>query len=373
MTNKDNMDVDQKDSQSLPQDRSSFKDEESFAARKEWRVADVPVQEKAEKEQTEKKVKVMENEGSEMKMLLTHSMSDEARPHNDDTGQVGEMGPNFRNIVSSLSIDYKSSDAPNYGSGTRTNYSFGTEYNPKTQGSSGAVYTVVNAFSTLCPLSDSVSCRPVYSASQEETGRYNGGHGTMYSTVGTEGISLDNVSSSSGALSEKGTPELDLVLWSKLVSCVNKSAITTTPHIPVQAIDSVGSEGLGGDVDLQVRGLQTGQTHPHWLRELICNDGESNFNSGLTGQQHPKSLSGGKGKLSKKDSGTRMPPPIFDSLSIRSVQTHEHNSSVATITTSFQDSENSPLIDRRWAEVVPDWVVQHLAFLVKTTTQVVQD
>ncbi|MED6272497.1 hypothetical protein CHARACLAT_031016, partial [Characodon lateralis] len=57
ITNKDNMDVDQKDSQSLPQDRSSFKDEESFAARKEWRVADVPEQEKAEKEQTEKKVK----------------------------------------------------------------------------------------------------------------------------------------------------------------------------------------------------------------------------------------------------------------------------------------------------------------------------
>ncbi|KAK5603619.1 hypothetical protein CRENBAI_003525 [Crenichthys baileyi] len=83
MTNKDNMDVDQKDSQSLPQDRSSFKDVASLGGRKEWRVEDVPEQEKAEKEQTEKKVKVMGNEGSEMKMLLTHRL-----PRKDNTSQL---------------------------------------------------------------------------------------------------------------------------------------------------------------------------------------------------------------------------------------------------------------------------------------------
>ncbi|XP_032414045.1 uncharacterized protein LOC116717075 [Xiphophorus hellerii] len=351
------------DSQTFPQDRSGFKDKESVAGRKEWRQVVILEREKAEEEQTEKKARNLKNEDSELKMLLTH-MSDDARSHNE-TAQVGEDGLNLRNSVSSLAIVYKSSDA----SGTQENNSFGIEYNPSTQSSSGNVSTSEDAITTRCPHSNSVSCPAAYSASHKEKHNYNEGHSAIASAVGIEDLSFVNVRNSSVSLSEKVIPEVDLVLWSKWVKCADKSALTTTSS----TTESVSSNGLSGDADLQVKGLPTGHTHPRLLRDLICNDGESDITSGSTDQTLPQTLPA-EGKL--KDSGTRTTLPSFGSLSIKSEQTHDLNpkhSAMVTVTTSFQDSNNSPLIDKGWAEVVPEWVVQHLSFLVQNTNRVVQN
>ncbi|PWA26302.1 hypothetical protein CCH79_00018804, partial [Gambusia affinis] len=353
LINKDNVE----DSQSFPQDRRAFKDKESVVGRKEWRQVMI-------QEQTEKKARDLKNEDSELKMLLTH-MSDEAGSHNE-TAQVGEDELNFRNSVSSLAIVYKSPDA----SGTHGNDSFGTEYNPSTQSSSGNVSTSEDAFTTRCPHSNSVGCPAAYSASRKEKHNYNEGQSAISSAVGIEDLSFVNVRNSSVSLPAKVIPEVDLVLWSKWVKCVDKSALTTTRHTPVQATESISGHGLGGDADLQVKGLPTGHPHPRLLRDLICNDGESDITSGSTDQTPPQTRLPAEGKL--KDSDTRTTLPSFGSLSIKSAQTHDlspKHSAMVAVTTSFQDSNNSPLIDKGWAEVVPEWVVQHLAFLVQKTNR----
>lgn len=286
---------DVKDSQLFPEDRSGFKDEElGINLRQEVLLEKV-------EEQNEKEVKGMKDEDRELKTLLTYIMSDEARPHNNETGPLRELGSNLRNAVSGLSTDHKSSDA--------SNYSSDTEYNHITRGSSD-VATAVDGIIRLCPHSDGVSCRAVYSASQEGKAVYNGGNGTIYRAVGTEALSSVDVRNSSVTLSEKVTPELDLVLWSKQVKCVNKSA-TGTAYTPVGATDSISSEGFGGDVDLQVRESQTKQTHPHWLRNLICN--KSDLISGSRGQVLAQTLLRGEGKFNK-DSGNIADPSSFESI-----------------------------------------------------------
>ncbi|XP_054879131.1 uncharacterized protein LOC129353764 [Poeciliopsis prolifica] len=353
--NKDNVE----DSQTFPQDRNGFKDKESVAGRKEWRRMVILEQKKAEEEQTEENARNLKNEDSELTMLLTH-MSDEARSHNE-TAQVGQEGLNLRNSMSSLAIVYKSPDA----SGTQGNSSFGIEYNPSTQSSSGNSSTSEDTDTTRCPHSNRSSCLAAYSASHKEKPNYNEGHGAISSAVGIEDLSFANVRNSSVNLSEKVIPEVDSVLWSKWVKCV----LSTTRHTPVR--ETVSSNGLNGDADRQVKRLPTGHTHPRLLRHLICNDGESDI---TTDQTLPQTLLPAKGKL--KDSGTRTTLPSFASLSIKSEQTHDLNpkhSAMVTVTTSFQDSNSSPLIDKGWAEVVPEWVVQHLAFLVQKTTLVVQN
>lgn len=286
---------DVKDSQPFPEVRSGFKDEESGI---NWRQE--ALLEKVE-QQNEKEVKGMKDEDSELKTLLTHIMSDEARPLNNVTGPLREEGSNMRNAVSGLSTDHKSSD--------ETNYISGIEHNKSTQGSAD-VATPVDAIIRLCPHSDGVSCQTVYSASQEGKDVYNGGDGTIYSVVGTEALRSDGRNSSI-TLSEKVTPELGLALWSKRVKCDNKSA-TGTARTPVGATDSIRSEELGGDVDLHVKGFQTEQTLPHQLRDLIHNDRESDFISESRDQALPQTLTG-EGKLNK-DSGNGTVPARFDSI-----------------------------------------------------------
>ncbi|XP_007579067.1 uncharacterized protein LOC103156822 [Poecilia formosa] len=362
VTNKDNVE----DSRAFPQDRSGFKDEKSVAGRIEWRQVVILGQEKAE-EQTEKKARNLKNEDGELKMLPTH-MSDEARSHNE-TAQAGEEGLDFRNSVSRLAIVNKSSDA----SGTQENGSYGIEYNPSTQSSSGNVSSSEDAITTRCPHGHSVSCTNAYSASHKEKHNYEG-HGAISSAVGIEEFSSVNVRNSSVRLSPQVIPEVDLDLWSKWVKCVDKSALTTTRHTPVRATESVSGNGLDGDADLLVKGLPTGHTHLRLLRNLICNDGKLDVTSGSTDQTLPQTLLPAEGKL--KDSGTRTTLPSFGSVSIKSEQTHDldpKHSAMVTVTTSFQDSNSSPLIDKGWAEVVPEWVVQHLAFLVQKTTRVVKN
>lgn len=351
-----NLGGDQKDGLTFPQNGSDLKDQESVG-REEWKLEEVSA--KAKEEQTDEKVTIMKNEGSE---LLT--MSDEATPKNESS-QVGEEGPVLRSVVTSLS--HKSSKVSTYGSDTRKNDSFGIKFNQRAQGSSEDLSNGVNSNNTLCPHSDSAGCEAVHSESLEEKGSYIGGQGTLYSAVGTEGPTLLNGNSSSAL--ENGTS--DLFLGPKWVMCVNKAENIQTP---VQARQSVGRAGLGEDTDPQLRGLQTGKAYPQWLENLVCNDGESDL-TGSTDQEHPRSLLTGEGNLNE-DPGTRTTYPIFSHLADRSEEIHEKNprhSAMITATASFKDSKGSPLADGRWPEVVPDWVMQHLAFLMNKRAQVGKD
>nr|XP_015805004.2 zona pellucida glycoprotein 3d tandem duplicate 1 isoform X2 [Nothobranchius furzeri] len=107
--------------------------------------------------------------------------------------------------------------------------------------------------------------------------------------------------------------------------------------------------------DLRIRGLESG------FRDKICKDvSESDFDSGAIGEVLHQSLLNGEVELSATASRLH----TAGSLSFESEPVQGANSShSATVTTSLHVRD--PLTASQWAELVPEWVLEDLAFLVK--------
>ncbi|KAF7226374.1 uncharacterized protein [Nothobranchius furzeri] len=107
--------------------------------------------------------------------------------------------------------------------------------------------------------------------------------------------------------------------------------------------------------DLRIRGLESG------FRDKICKDvSESDFDSGAIGEVLHQSLLNGEVELSATASRLH----TAGSLSFESEPVQGANSShSATVTTSLHVPD--PLTASQWAELVPEWVLEDLAFLVK--------
>uniref|UniRef100_A0A1A8S7M1 Zgc:66432 n=1 Tax=Nothobranchius rachovii TaxID=451742 RepID=A0A1A8S7M1_9TELE len=241
-----------------------------------------------------------------MKKETFNIMSDESGSHGNEMSWVRDMGPDFRN----KRIHVLSNDDG------RTNSTV------MTQGDVSIDETPV------CP--DGLSCRAGSTASN--------GPGTSYGSTGAEHFSTYNISSSDSSVflhpvSENGQPEVEASPSPKRIVC----------------------EQAAEGEDLRIRGLESG------FRDEICKDvSESDFDSGAIGEVLHQSLLNGQVELSATASRLH----TAGSLSFESEPVQRANSShSATVTTSLHGPD--PLTARQWAELVPEWVLEHLAFLVK--------
>uniref|UniRef100_A0A1A8P0C7 Zona pellucida sperm-binding protein 3 n=3 Tax=Nothobranchius pienaari TaxID=704102 RepID=A0A1A8P0C7_9TELE len=241
-----------------------------------------------------------------MKKETFNIMSDESGSHGNEMSWVRDMGPDFRN----KRIHVLSNDDGRTNSTVRTQGDVSIDETP------------------VCP--DGLSCRAGSTASN--------GPGTSYGSTGAEHFSTYNISSSDSSVflhpvSENGQPEVEASPSPKRIVC----------------------EQAAEGEDLRIRGLESG------FRDEICKDvSESDFDSGAIGEVLHQSLLNGEVELSATASRLH----TAGSLSFESEPVQRANSShSATVTTSLHGPD--PLTARQWAELVPEWVLEHLAFLVK--------
>ncbi|KAM4581430.1 uncharacterized protein PAE49_005985 [Odontesthes bonariensis] len=361
--------------------------------KKQWKVATGSRQRTSEKQGSESE-EVLEEAASQLKdQPPDNIMSDESRRRKKESAQANDKVPYFRNDF----VTVLSSDDGKDGSSTTAalrNSPFSLEYN-----ATGDHSKAVNPIIPICPTSANISCSSNNGTVHQERGS-DSGHGLVYSAVGVENFSPQNDTIPSG-VRDKGkrnatnnsetdiriSPQVrmlgkggigpntfDSILLLEQIKCVHKTVNPMSHTIPVGAANSANSEGSDGDGNLQSRGLESDQSaHSAGLTDLICEVGESDFDTGKEGGFLHLNRFAGEVKGQPEIAGGIPPRHSVGSLSVPSEQVKPSHSAVVTVTNTLHDSESNQMTDKLWPEVLPEWGLRSLGFVVKQPTEVEQE